>query len=143
MVDYSATDFGKRIINYVYSGDIEVLRTLLELNVVSPDQDIFHINNVPHTILDVISKRIYSCPNYKEMIDAILCYGHVDVSASPSQTPLQHALISRNFPVAAYLITRGGTYNLDYIHNYNVLTGSNLLLEFEKETSKANDQYGD
>ena len=133
MVDYSATDFGKRIINYVYSGDIEVLRTLLELNVISPDQDIFHIGGIAHTLLDVISKRVHPCRNYKELIDAILCYGHVNVSAVPSQTPLQNALISRNFPVAAYLITRGGTYDLDYIHNYNALTGSNLLLELDKE----------
>lgn len=133
MVRYTATDFGKRIVSYVQDGDIERISELLRIGIICPDTDIYTIQNTFYKLLEsIVLKTPY---NYKEMIDTILMYGLVDSSAT-GQTPLQNAIIARNFPVAAYLQYRGGTYSIEVIDKYNTIADINLYQELDREFAK-------
>ena len=87
-------------------------------------------------MIEVIAKQYGPIPNYKEMIDLILSNGsHVD-DHSDAITPLEQAIIHQNYPVAAYLQFKGGTFNLEEINAFSTSVQIDLLANVKKEFDK-------
>lgn len=129
------SNFGERIIEYVLNGNTVMIESLLKLGFISRN-DTFVLEGNLYNILELISSRSQPCHNYKKMIDVILDYGPVDMSTNRYSTPLQIAILSGNFPVAAYLQSKGGTYSIEAINAYNVSSGTNLYKGLDMEFAK-------
>lgn len=136
--------FEGRIINYILKGNVEMIKSLLEIKFLDPQYDVLNTvakksSNNPedhHLILEVIAKQYEPIPNYKEMIDLILSHGsHVDDHAD-AITPLEQAIVHQNYPVAAYLQMKGGTFNLEEINAFSESVHIDLLGNVKKEFDK-------
>lgn len=135
--------FEGRLLSYILKGNVEMIKALLELKFLDLQYDTFSTvggsSNNPedhHLMLEVIAKQYAPIPNYKEMIDLILANGsHVD-DHSDAITPLEQAIIHQNYPVAAYLQLKGGTFNLDEINAFSTSVQIDLLGNVKKEFDK-------
>lgn len=135
--------FEGRLLSYILKGNVEMIKALLELKFLDLQYDTFSTvggsSNNPedrHLMLEVIAKQYAPIPNYKEMIDLILSNGsHVD-DHSDAITPLEQAIIHQNYPVAAYLQLKGGTFNLDEINAFSTSVQIDLLANVKKEFDK-------
>ena len=136
--------FEGRILSYILKGNVEMIKALLDIKFLDLQYDTFNTvgrqsSNKPedhHLILEVIAKQYSPIPNYKEMIDLILANGsHVD-DHSDAITPLEQAIIHQNYPVAAYLQLKGGTFNLEEINAFSESVHIDLLANVKKEFDK-------
>ena len=138
-------DFGGRIMNYIVTGNVAIVKTLLEIKFLHPQYDTFDFTGGntgnpedSYLMLELIADQNEATPNYKEMIDLVLSHGaHVDDHAGPI-TPLEFALIRKNFAVAAYLMSKGGTYNIEEIADFSKGVGVDVVAEMNEEYAKLN-----
>ena len=138
-------DFGGRIMNYIVTGNVDIFKTLLEIKFLHPQYDTFDFTGGntgnpedSYLMLELIADQNEAIPNYKEMIDLVLLNGaHVDDHAGPI-TPLEFALIRKNFAVAAYLMSKGGTYNIEEIADFSKGVGVDVVAEMNAEYAKLN-----
>ena len=66
-------------------------------------------------MLHVIARR--PCPDYKYLIDTLL-NNKVPLDDGMPLTPLEEAIQNKNFPTAAYLESKGGTYCLEEVAGF-------------------------
>jgi hypothetical protein len=131
--------------NYIVTGNVDIFKTLLEIKFLHPQYDTFDFTGGntgnpedSYLMLELIADQNEAIPNYKEMIDLILLNGaHVDDHAGPI-TPLEFALIRKNFAVAAYLMSKGGTYNIEEIADFSKGVGVDVVAEMNAEYAKLN-----
>jgi hypothetical protein len=136
-------DFGGRIVNYIVTGNVAIIKALLEIKFLHPQYDTFDFTGGntgnpedSYLILELIADQNGPIPNYKEMIDLILSHGaHVDDHSGPI-TPLEFALIKQNIPVAAYLMSKGGTYNIEEIKDFCDSVKIDLVAMMNEEYAK-------
>jgi len=116
------SQFSERIVDAVYSGDIALLQVLYDSDFLKPTDTFYNIS-----ILHLIAR--HKCPDYKDLIDTVLNYG-VPLDDSMPNTPLEEAIMNKNFHTAFYLESLGGTYFPDEVEeqleNYNEFKLSNL-----------------
>ena len=139
---YNNDNLGGRIMNYIVTGNVSMMKTLLEIKFLDPQYDAFNDdmgNNNPedlYLMLELIASQNEVIPNYREMIDLILSHGaHVDDHAD-AITPLELALIHQNIPVAAYLMHKGGTYNIEEIKDFCDSVKIDLVAKMNEEYAK-------
>ena len=141
---YKDDDLGGRIMNYVVSGNVDMIKGLLELKFLNPQYDTFNYTGSTnhhnagdlYLLLELLAAQYETIPNYKDMIDLLLRHGnHVDDHAD-AITPLELALIHKNFPVAAYLMSKGGTYNIEEIADFSKAVGVDVVAEMNVEYTK-------
>ena len=140
MRKYNNDNLGGRIMNYIVTGNVSMMKTLLEIKFLDPQYDAFnHMSNNPedsYLMLELIASQNEAIPNYREMIDLILSHGaHVDDHAD-AITPLELALIHQNIPVAAYLMHKGGTYNIEEIKDFCNSVKIDLVAKMNEEYTK-------
>jgi len=135
--------FEGRLLSYILKGNVDMIKSLIDIKFLNIQYDTFSTvggsSNNPedhHLMLEVIAKQYGPIPNYKEMIDLILSNGsHVD-DHSDAITPLEQAIIHQNYPVAAYLQLKGGTFNLEEINAFSESVHIDLLANVKKEFDK-------
>ena len=108
------SDFFGRVVDAVYTGNIELLEVLYNCGFLRPN-DTFQLDNYRVSILHLIARK--PCPDYMYMIDTLLNMGVCLDDAMPN-TPLEEALIYENFATAQYLESLGGTYCNDEVDCY-------------------------
>ena len=152
-------DFGGRIMNYILTGNVAIMKSLLEIKFLDPQYDTFDFTGGnagnpedpygrairecltsggedSYLLLELIADQNGPIPNYKEMIDLILSHGaHVDDHAG-AITPLEFAIIKQNIPVAAYLMSKGGTYNIEEIKDFCDSVKIDLVAMMNEEYAK-------
>lgn len=129
--------------HYIVTGNIDMIKTLLEIKFLHPQYDTFDFTGGntgnpedSYLMLELIADQNEAIPNYKEMIDLILSHGgHVDDHAGPI-TPLEFALIKQNYSVAAYLMSKGGTYNIGEISDFSKAVGVDVVAMMNEEYVK-------
>jgi hypothetical protein len=84
-------------------------------------------------ILEIVAR--YPVPNYKEMIDTIVLNG-LKVDCGYLQSFMETALIYKNFPTAAYLKLKGGTFRKEEIDKYNEISDMDIYTALEEEYNK-------
>ena len=138
---YNSDTLEGRILTYIVNGNLDMIKSLLELKFLDLQYDTFNTmgsnsNENPedrHMLLEVIAMQSVAIPRYKEMIDLILSHGsHVDDHAN-AITPLQLAIVHQNYKVAAYLQLKGGTFNLEEINAFSESVRVNLLENLKEE----------
>jgi hypothetical protein len=138
-------DLNCRVLNYLESGNIAMMKKLFEIGFLRHD-DTFDttgsgIRGNPEdsdTMMSIIARN--EIPNYKNLIDILLDYG-ADINNGQTCTPLQTAIIYQNYATAAYMMIKGGEYDIDQVKNYS-------MTEISKEydiliTNNANLLYGE
>jgi ankyrin repeat protein len=112
-----------RIINAIFDGNIELLEVLFDCGLLEPT-DTFDLtghdghgdtccdNGDTVGLLHIVANR--PCPDYRELIDLMIKNG-VNLNEANPITPLEEAIINRNYPTARYLQSKGGTYRNEYI----------------------------
>jgi len=103
--------FEERILDAVYTGNIELLQVLYDCDFLKPS-DTFTDDKV--SILHFLAK--YYCPDYKYLVDTFIKNG-VKLDDAMPNTPLEVAILNNNFSVALYLENHGGTYCEDELVN--------------------------
>jgi ankyrin repeat protein len=138
-----SNEFDKRIINYIRNGNLETIETLLEIQFLKPYDILFESNRNTNpedgiTLIGVLAR--YPCVNYKQMINLLLRYGaEINDEGTYGDTPLETAMIYRNFPTAAYLQFKGGNYERSLIDQYNTISDANLYTQLKNEFDKINE----
>lgn len=133
----------KRVMRSILSGEVKMIQGLIDLKFLDPKHDVYNFtggdSGTPedcYLALELIAARYNAIPNYKEMIDLFLSNGvHIDDHAGVI-TPLEQAMIHKNFPVAAYLQYKGGTYNVEEIKIFGKVVEVDLIEEVMKEINK-------
>ena len=105
--------FAERILDAVYNGDVELLKVLFSCDFLRAN-DLFENDTV--SILHLVARR--PCVDYKYVINTLLEYG-VRLDCGMPYTPLEEAIIYKNFSTAHYLENLGGTYCSDELTNLN------------------------
>jgi hypothetical protein len=116
-----------RIINAIYKGDVDFIHSLYKIGLLQPQDTFDTTGNDNHggydavPILHIVAQR--PCPDYKAMIFMLIENGAYVNSRGFSTTPLEEAILSKNYPTAMYLEAKGSTYNVekisgDLIHSY-------------------------
>lgn len=140
---YNNDDLSGRIMNYIVTGNVSIIKTLLEIKFLDPQYDTFDYTGGNtrnpedlYLMLELIASQNEAIPNYKEMIDLILSHGaHVDDHAD-AITPLELAIINKNLSVAAYLMHKGGTYNIEEIKDFCDSVKIDLVAKMNEEYAK-------
>lgn len=103
----------ERVIHALHTGDVELIHTLFNAAFLEPT-DTFdltgcgrHDSSDAVSMLHVLAR--HQCPDYKYMIDTLLSNG-VSIDDGMPNTPLEEAILYKNFPTAAYLESKGATY---------------------------------
>lgn len=73
--------------------------------------------------------------NYIKMIDVLLRYGININSVHKNHTPLDTAIINKNFPTAAYLQYKGGASTINSTTDYFTTMDTSLLMSLKLATS--------
>ena len=128
--------FEKRIINYVRQGDYKMIQVLYGIGMLQ-FYDVFDLTCTGRhdgdLILEIVAR--YPIPNYKEMIDTIVLNG-LKVDCGYLQSFMETALIYKNFPTAAYLKLKGGTFRKEEINKYNEISDMDIYTALDEEYSK-------
>jgi len=128
--------FEKRIINYVRQGDYKMIQVLYGIGMLQ-FYDVFDLTCTGRhdgdLILEIVAR--YPIPNYKEMIDTIILNG-LKVECGYIQSFMETALIYKNFPTAAYLKLKGGTFRKEEIDKYNEISDMDIYTALEEEYNK-------
>jgi hypothetical protein len=90
-------------------------------------------NHAGSLILEIVAR--YSIPNYKEMIDIIIING-LKVNCGYIQSFMETALIYKNFPTAAYLKLKGGTFRKEEVDKYNEISDIDIYAGLDYEYNK-------
>lgn len=138
-----SNEFDKRIIGHIRNGNVDVIETLLEIQFLKPYDILFESshNTNPEdgiSLMGILGR--YACVNYKQMITLFLSYG-VEINGvnTYGDTPLESAIIYKNFPTAAYLQFKGGKYESSLIDQYNTISDTNLYDQLKNEFDKINE----
>lgn len=132
----AASGLPGRIVEALYNGNVELIQTLFDAAFLEPT-DTFdltgcnrHDSSDAVSMLHVIARK--SCPDYKYMIDTLLSNG-VPIDDAMPCTPLEEAILNKNYKTAAYLESKGATYCLEEVagflndyEDYKASTPSNL-----------------
>lgn len=132
----AASGLPGRIVEALYNGNVELIQTLFDAAFLEPT-DTFdltgcnrHDSSDAVSMLHVIARK--SCPDYKYMIDILLSNG-VPIDDAMPCTPLEEAILNKNYKTAAYLESKGATYCLEEVagflndyEDYKASTPSNL-----------------
>jgi len=138
-----SNEFDTRIIKYIRNGNLETIETLLEIQFLKPYDILFESssNTNPEdgiSLMGVLAR--YPCVSYKQMINLLLRYGvEIDGISTYGDTPLETAIVYRNFPTAAYLQFKGGNYETSLIDQYNTISDINLYTQLQNEFNKINE----
>ena len=128
--------FEKRIINYVRQGDYKMIQVLYGIGMLQ-FYDVFDLTCTGRhdgdLILEIVAR--YPVPNYKEMIDTIVLNG-LKVDCGYLQSFMETALIYKNFPTAAYLKLKGGTFRKEEIDKYNEISDMDIYTALDEEYNK-------
>ena len=128
--------FEKRIINYVRQGDYKMIQVLYGIGMLQ-FYDVFDLTCTGRhdgdLILEIVAR--YPIPNYKEMIDTIVLNG-LKVDCGYLQSFMETALIYKNFPTAAYLKLKGGTFRKEEINKYNEISDMDIYTALDEEYNK-------
>ena len=121
----------ERIIQYINAGDVYTIRTLLNLGALTIN-DTFDIrgrkqrsNSDSVNMIEIVARN--NCAKYGEVIDLLLDFG-CDINKGNENTPLETAILYKNFDVAAYIEKRGGTFDMIKIKSYDTISDMDLLL---------------
>ena len=138
-------EFDSRIIKYIRNGNLETIETLLEIQFLKPYDILFESSHNPEdgiSLMGVLAR--YPCVNYKQMITLLLRYGaEINDFSTYGDTPLETAIIYRNFPTAAYLQFKGGNYETSLIDQYNTISDVNMYAQLKTEFDKINEPVAD
>lgn len=132
----AASGLPGRIVEALYNGNVELIQTLFDAAFLEPT-DTFdltgcnrHDSSDAVSMLHVVARK--SCPDYKYMIDTLLSNG-VPIDDAMPCTPLEEAILNKNYKTAAYLESKGATYCLEEVagflndyEDYKASTPSNL-----------------
>jgi hypothetical protein len=128
--------FEQRIIKYVREGNYKIIQVLYGIGILQ-FYDVFDIactgRHDGDLILEIVAR--YPVPNYKEMIDTIILNG-LKVDCGYLQSFMETALIYKNFPTAAYLKLKGGTFRKEEIDKYNEISDMDIYTALEEEYNK-------
>jgi len=128
--------FEQRIIKYVKEGNYKIIQVLYGIGILQ-FYDVFDITCTGRhdgdLILEIVAR--YPIPNYKEMIDIIILNG-LKVDCGYLQSFMETALIYKNFPTAAYLKLKGGTFRKEEIDKYNEISDMDIYTALEEEYNK-------
>ena len=128
--------FEQRIIKYVRQGDYKMIQVLYGIGMLQ-FYDVFDLTCTGRhdgdLILEIVAR--YPIPNYKEMIDTIILNG-LKVECGYIQSFMETALIYKNFPTAAYLKLKGGTFRKEEIDKYNEISDMDIYTALEEEYNK-------
>ena len=128
--------FEQRIIKYVRQGDYKMIQVLYGIGMLQ-FYDVFDLTCTGRhdgdLILEIVAR--YPIPNYKEMIDTIVLNG-LKVDCGYLQSFMETALIYKNFPTAAYLKLKGGTFRKEEIDKYNEISDMDIYTALEEEYNK-------
>ena len=128
--------FEQRIIKYVRQGDYKMIQILYGIGVLQ-FYDVFDLTCTGRhdgdLILEIVAR--YPVPNYKEMIDTIVLNG-LKVDCGYLQSFMETALIYKNFPTAAYLKLKGGTFRKEEIDKYNEISDMDIYTALDEEYNK-------
>jgi len=128
--------FEQRIIKYVKEGNYKIIQVLYGIGILQ-FYDVFDITCTGRhdgdLILEIVAR--YPVPNYKEMIDTIILNG-LKVDCGYLQSFMETALIYKNFPTAAYLKLKGGTFRKEEIDKYNEISDMDIYTALEEEYNK-------
>jgi ankyrin repeat protein len=84
----------------------------------------------------------YGCPNYMKMIDILVQFG-VDINDEIHEyTATEEAIVYKNFAIAAYLMKKGGKYNIENIRANNAISDVDLFERLENEVKNLDDESG-
>ena len=125
-----------RIIKYVRTGNYKMIQALYGIGFLEW-YDVFDIegsgNHDGSLILEIVAR--YPIPNYKEMIDIMIING-LKVNCGYVESFLETALAYKNFPTAAYLKLKGGTFRKEEIDKYNEISDIDIYAGLEYEYNK-------
>ena len=125
-----------RIIDYVRCGNYKMIQALYGIGFLEW-YDVFDIEGYGkhdgNLILEIVAR--YPIPNYKEMIDIMLING-LKVDCGYMQSFMETALIYKNFPTAAYLKTKGGSFRKEEIDKYNEISDIDIYAALDEEYNK-------
>lgn len=128
--------FEQRIIKYVRQGDYKMIQVLYGIGMLQ-FYDVFDLTCTGRhdgdLILEIVAR--YPIPNYKEMIDTIVLNG-LKVDCGYLQSFMETALIYKNFPTAAYLKLKGGTFRKEEIDKYNEISDMDIYTALDEEYNK-------
>ena len=128
--------FEQRIIKYVRQGDYKMIQVLYGIGMLQ-FYDVFDLTCTGRhdgdLILEIVAR--YPVPNYKEMIDTIILNG-LKVDCGYLQSFMETALIYKNFPTAAYLKLKGGTFRKEEIDKYNEISDMDIYTALDEEYNK-------
>lgn len=128
--------FEQRIIKYVRQGDYKMIQVLYGIGILQ-FYDVFDLTCTGRhdgdLILEIVAR--YPIPNYKEMIDTIVLNG-LKVDCGYLQSFMETALIYKNFPTAAYLKLKGGTFRKEEIDKYNEISDMDIYTALDEEYNK-------
>ena len=128
--------FEQRIIKYVRQGDYKMIQVLYGIGMLQ-FYDVFDLTCTGRHDGDLIFEIVarYPVPNYKEMIDTIVLNG-LKVDCGYLQSFMETALIYKNFPTAAYLKLKGGTFRKEEIDKYNEISDMDIYTALDEEYNK-------
>ena len=104
-----------RIINAVYKGDVDFINSLYKIGLLEPHDTFDTTGNDNHggydaiPILHIVAQT--PCPDYKALIFMLIENGADVNSRGFRTTPLEDAILCKNYPTAMYLETKGSSYN--------------------------------
>ena len=128
--------FEQRIIKYVREGNYKMIQVLYGIGMLQ-FYDVFDLTCTGRhdgdLILEIVAR--YPIPNYKEMIDTIVLNG-LKVDCGYLQSFMETALIYKNFPTAAYLKLKGGTFRKEEIDKYNEISDMDIYTALDEEYNK-------
>ena len=129
----------ERIIQYINVGDVYTIRTLLNLGALTIN-DTFDISGRKQrsssdsvNMIEIVARN--NCAKYGKVIDLLLDFGS-DINKGNGNTPLETAILYKNFDVAAYIEKRGGTFDMIKIKSYDAISDTDLLLGLKTAREK-------
>jgi hypothetical protein len=136
-------DYGGRIMNYLITGNTEMIKFLFAIgfldktDMLDPTGNYRHISPDAVPLLHIIAR--YGCPNYMKMIDILIqfCVNINDEFSACTAT--EEAIVYKNFAIAAYLLKKGGKYNIEEIRANNAILDVNLFERLENTIKDLND----
>lgn len=136
-----------RIVEYFLSGNATVIRILFDIGLINSSDKFTYVKKVNsnQSLSPIVAQELpplhiialNEIPNYIEMIDLLLEKGANPNDLYKRYTPLEKALMNRNYKIAAYLEFRGGIYTLDGIGKN--ISDPSVFLEFEKAKNALHD----
>ena len=136
-------DYGGRIMNYLITGNAEMIKFLFSIGFLDKSDMLDPTGHYRHTSSDTVPFLYiiarYGCPNYMKMIDVILQFGVNINEELLGSTATEEAIVYKNFDIAAFLIQKGGKYNIENIRAYNAISDVDLFERLENEVKTLND----